>query len=175
MRKKFSHSKEDEYYTPLYAVDIIVPYIKENTTIWCPFDTSESQYVKKFQSLGHIVHYTHIDNGYDFLTYNPDFNFDVIISNPPFSIKNEILEKCINYERPFCLLLPMTMFNSITSVNIFSRFDVQFLMMDKRISFNGERPNFTCWYVCRNFLNKQVEIYLFDENPIKLYYNRKNL
>ena len=157
MRKRFSHSKQDEYYTPVYGVDIIKPYVKIGEVIWCPFDTKDSNYVKEL-SKTNIVHYTHIDEGKDFLDYIPDFDFDVIISNPPFSIKNEILEKCYSYNKPFCLLLPFTMFNSITSVGIIKD-DIQFIIMDRRISFNGSRPNFTCWYVCRDFLPQQIIIY----------------
>lgn len=174
MREKFSHSTEDEYYTPIYAVDIIVKYLKKDMVIWCPFDTSESNYVKRFIELGYKVHYTHIDNGDDFLNYKPYFKFDVIISNPPFSIKNEVLNKCYEYDKPFCLLLPMTMFNSIKTVNIINKYnDVQFIIMDRRISFNGQRPNFTCWYVCRDFLDRSIITYIFKNDPIKLY-NKEN-
>lgn len=173
MRTKFSHSTQDEYYTPLYAVEIIVPYLKKKSIIWCPFDTKKSNYVKKFIELGHTVHYTHINNGEDFLTYIPDFNFDCIITNPAFSIKNETILKCLTYNKPFALLLPMTMLNSIETINIFNKFDVQFIIMDKRVSFNGNRPNFTCWYVCNNFLPKNIMIHLFNQDPRDLYKNEK--
>jgi hypothetical protein len=170
MRKNFSHSTEDEYYTPYYAVDIIVPYLKEGMVIWCPFDTEESKYVKRFIELGYKVYYTHIKYEQDFLTYEPKFEFDIIITNPAFSIKNEVLNKCYEYNKPFCLLLPMTMFNSITTVNIINKFgDIQFIIMDRRISFNGSRPNFTCWYVCRKFLPKDIITYKFDGDTIKKY------
>lgn len=41
-----SFSRNDEYYTPAYAVRPILNYLKPGTVIWCPFDTGESQYVK---------------------------------------------------------------------------------------------------------------------------------
>lgn len=169
MRKVFSHSNEDEYMTPQYAVDIIKPYIKSGI-VWCPFDKSDSKYVETFNGI-----YTHIDNGQDFLTYKPDFEFDYIISNPPFSIKNEVIKKCLEYNKPFVLLLPFTMFNSIASIRLLNTFNVQFLMMDRRISFNGERPNFTCWYVCKDILPKDNMIYIFEENPMELYKKEKEL
>ena len=34
-------SNNDEYYTPLYAIEPICEYIKPNSTIWCPFDIEE--------------------------------------------------------------------------------------------------------------------------------------
>lgn len=167
MRTRFSHSSQDEYYTPKYVVDIIIPYVKKTDVIWCPFDKESSEFVKQL-SKTNKVYYTHIDNGEDFLTYEPDFEYDIIISNPPFSIKNEILKKCYLLNKPFCLLLPFTMFNSISSVSILDD-DIQFIIMDRRITYDGSRPNFTSWFVCRNFLPSQNIIYRFKENPLKLF------
>lgn len=39
-------SKNDNFYTPAYAVIPILKYIKPNSKVWCPFDTKESNYVK---------------------------------------------------------------------------------------------------------------------------------
>ena len=59
---KIANSKNDEFYTPLYAIKPITKYLKKNSTIWCPFDTEDSLYVKYFKSLGHEVIHTHINN-----------------------------------------------------------------------------------------------------------------
>ena len=32
----------DEWYTPKSAVEMILPYIKKQKTIWCPFDKPHS-------------------------------------------------------------------------------------------------------------------------------------
>lgn len=42
----------------------------------------------------------------DFLS-STDFDYDFIITNPPFSLKKEFLLKCIDIGKPFALLLPM--------------------------------------------------------------------
>ena len=60
-------NNNDEYYTPLYAVTILDKYIQPNSTIWCPFDTDDSEFVKHFKEIGHKVINTHIFNGEDFL------------------------------------------------------------------------------------------------------------
>lgn len=169
MRKKFSTSKNDEYYTPEYGVRILEPYLKKEwKTIWCPFDKEWSNYVKVFKQLGYNVIYTHIDNGQDFLNYEPDFDFDVIISNPPFSIKNDILKKCYEYNKPFCLLLPYTMFFAKSSIQTVKD-NIQFLMLDDRISFNGKRANFSSWYIGNKFFDKDINVYIFQESPTKLW------
>lgn len=63
---KVAGSQNDEFYTPLYAVEPIFKCVKPNSRIWCPFDTEDSYYVKYAQSLGHKVVHTHLDDGKDF-------------------------------------------------------------------------------------------------------------
>lgn len=174
MRKKFSTQKNDIYYTPIYGVNILKPYMKrEWKTIWCPFDTKSSKYVQVFKEMGYDVKYTHIDYDQDFLTYEPNFNFDVIISNPPFSIKNEIIKKCRQYGKPYCLLLPQSMFFAKSSIQMLSK-DLQLLIIDDRISFNGTRANFNSWYIGGNkFFEKDINFYIFNESPLKLYQQEK--
>ena len=43
-----ANSGNDEFYTPDYAIDPIMKYIPEGSRIWCPFDTAESLFVKRF-------------------------------------------------------------------------------------------------------------------------------
>lgn len=39
-------NKNDEWYTPKYAVEPLLEFIGEGRTIWAPFDTDESEFVK---------------------------------------------------------------------------------------------------------------------------------
>lgn len=41
-----ANSGNDEFYTPEYAITPLLKYIKANSTIWCPFDTERSLFVK---------------------------------------------------------------------------------------------------------------------------------
>lgn len=86
-------NKNDEYYTPGYAIKPILKYINSNSVIWCPFDTEESLYVKLFERSGHKVVYTHIKNGNDFFSTEPPDGCNYIISNPPYSVKGEVLQR----------------------------------------------------------------------------------
>ena len=101
----------DEYYTPREAVKPIIKYIdhgnKPQYTIWCPFDTAESEYVKCIQEAGHKVIFSHIDNGQNFFEYEPSEHYDYIISNPPFSIKDDILRRLTELGKPYAILLPL--------------------------------------------------------------------
>lgn len=62
-------SKSDEYYTPRYAVEIILPYIEKFNHIWCPFDKEHSEFVKALQERGKKVTFGHIETGQDFFSY----------------------------------------------------------------------------------------------------------
>ena len=160
----------DEYYTPDYIVNVLIPYLKKKNLnkIWCPCDKETSEYVLQLEKNGFIVYHTHIDDGQDFLTYKPDFEFDAIVTNPPFSIKNKIIEKCISYDKPWALLLSATCIQSASLIRLLSQQDIKFIMFDKRISYDGERPPFPSWYFTHNILDNN-EYYIYKEDPNDLY------
>ena len=75
-------SGNDEFYTPLYAVKPIFKYVKENSTIWCPFDTEESWFVKYGKYLGHNIIHSHLSEGKDFFSTQKNvfyFNISIIL------------------------------------------------------------------------------------------------
>ena len=123
----------DEVYTPEYAVKPLIKYIKPNSTIWCPFDKGFSKFVVLFQEAGFNVIYTHIDDGKNFFYYEPDEPYDIIISNPPFSCKDDVLKRLYELDKPYAILLP------IPSLQGQKRFpymkDIQYLGFDKRINY----------------------------------------
>jgi len=45
---KVANSGNDEFYTPEYAITPIMKYIPQGSKIWCPFDTTDSHFVKMF-------------------------------------------------------------------------------------------------------------------------------
>lgn len=47
-----ANSGNDEFYTPIYAIEPILKYLKPNAKIWCPFDTDESLFVRAFKEGG---------------------------------------------------------------------------------------------------------------------------
>lgn len=160
----------DEYYTPDYIVELLVPYLKKKNfkTIWCPCDKEESEFVKVLRNNGFEVKYTHIELGQDFLSYEPDFEFDAIVTNPPFSIKNKIIERCIKYNKPWALLLSATCIQSASLIKLLSKQQIEFIMFDRRIAYNGEWPPFPSWYFTHGILDRN-EYYIYKEKPEDLY------
>lgn len=169
MRQKFSTQKNDEYYTPKYAILPIIEYCKKYKTIWCPCDKEWSNFVILLKEQGCNVIHTHIDDGFDFLKYQPDFEYDAIITNPPFSIKNDIIKRCNELNKPWCLLLPFSIMSAKSTIKTLSECDTQFFLFDDRITYDGSRPNFTSCYIANRFFEKDVNYYIFRESPLKLY------
>lgn len=167
----------DEVFTPEYAVAPLVKYLKvyqsklwkEKLVIWCPFDTEESNYVKLFRANGFVVIATHIDNGQNFFYYEPD-EYDVIISNPPFSIKDDIIKRLSELNKPYAMLLP------VPSLQGQKRFpymkDCQALIFDKRINYFKDMEtkeiqkgvSFGSFYLCRGILPNDL---IFEELEVK--------
>ncbi|MFV0470907.1 MAG: hypothetical protein ACK5L7_02565 [Paludibacteraceae bacterium] len=155
----------DEKYTPAYAVMPLLKYVSPSLTVWCPFDTEESEFVKRLTDNGNKVIYSHISRGQDFYTYQPSEKWDIIISNPPFSNKRKIVERCLSFNKPFAVLLPLTWLNDTAPNQLFYQKEFELLLFDKRIHFNNERKiNFACGYFCHQFLPRHI---IFDKlSPI---------
>ena len=101
----------DEVFTPEYAVRPLLKYIalyaqKHNfnqnnpLTIWCPFDLQQSKYVEILSAIPNVkVIYTHIDTGENFFYYEPEEDYDIIISNPGIDRIAPIMDKIVAYDK----------------------------------------------------------------------------
>ena len=104
---QYKFNKNDEYYTPSYAVHPVHPIIKNikpNSIIWCPFDKEDSQFVRELKQQGFNVIYGHIETGQDFFEVEVP-KCDYIISNPPYSLKGDIFKRLYEIGKPFAMLI----------------------------------------------------------------------
>ena len=104
IRNILGHQKSnDEFYTSKETVEKLLKILKlpKNVVIWCPFDKPESEFVRQFSKTYDVIA-SHIDNGQDFYKYCPKRKWDLIISNPPFSKKRILIERCMKLKKPFC-------------------------------------------------------------------------
>ena len=131
---QYSNGGNDECYTPLNAVKVIIPYLPLGVVIWCPFDTKDSEFVKEL-SKTHKVIFSHIKDGKDFYKYEPEEKWDIIVSNPPFTKKAKIFERCLSFNKPFALIMTNTWLNDTAPKKLFKEKELQLLMIDKRIRF----------------------------------------
>lgn len=164
---KVAGSGNDEFYTPGYAVYPIVKYIGPKSTIWCPFDTEDSNFVKILRNEGHDVIATHLNDGGDF--FETEINCDYVISNPPYSKKGEVIRRLFELGKPFAMLVGVVgLFESRKRFEMFRDNDFEILYLNKRVSYFkdfGEQkpslnPPFSSVYLCSGVLPKQI---MFEE------------
>ena len=162
----YTNGGGDEQYTPYYAVECLLPYIQhwKNKIIWCPFDKEDSEFVKVLRENGFTITYSHISNGQDFFTYEPE-HWDVILSNPPYHNKRAFIERADSFGKPWALLLPVNIISDSVLNDIFGDMsELTMLVPNKRTRFfnalkptaNNSQPTFKACYIGRNFFTKQL-------------------
>ena len=167
-------SQNDEFYTPKYSIQPILEFIKPESTIWCPFDTKDSLFVKTFKENGFNVIHSHIFDGIDF--FNCEIpQCDYIISNPPYSIKYEVFNRLFQIDKPFAMLVGIVgLFESQKRFNLFKNNKFEILYMNKRISYfkdyNDEKPSlnppFSSVYLTHNMLPNDICFKEINKNII---------
>lgn len=144
-------TNHNDYMTPKNAWENIKHIIPKDKMIWECFygDGSSGKYL---QELGFNV----IHKDIDFFKNNEG---DILISNPPYSIKKEIFTRLKELDKPFIMICPSSMINTQYIRNLFSNSSLQIIIPRKRIQFikleNGKIPdnykskcNFDCFYYC---------------------------
>ena len=156
----YSCGKNDECYTPAYGVEPILEFIPKGKIIWCPFDTEKSEFVRQISKINPVI-YSHLDDGKDFFEWEPD-NWDILISNPPFTNKRKFFERALSFNKPFALIMTNTWLNDSAPKQFFKDKNLQLLMFDKRMRFvspdgrDNKKITFSSSYYCWNFLPKQI-------------------
>ncbi len=159
-----SFNKKDEYYTPAIMVYPIIEYLKPGSTIWCPFDTERSEFVRVFTEAGFRVIYSHLWQGQDFFEYEPSEHYDYIISNPPFTKKLDVLRRLYTLNKPFAMILGLPILNYHEIGEFFLDKNLELLIFDKKVSFDGKTSSFNCSYFCNGILPKGIVFYHLPHN-----------
>lgn len=102
---KVKRSGTDFYPTPREVTETLLRHLAlpKSTVIWEPA-CGEMDMVSAMQSAGYSVVASDISHGQDFLT-EPLPDCDWIITNPPFSISDKFIKRCVEHGKPFALLL----------------------------------------------------------------------
>lgn len=165
---KSGRTKEsDECLTPRYVVEPIIKYLKYKNfkKIWCPFDLEHSLYVRMLKKNGFDVIHTHILSGGNFFEIDEtSFDFDCIVSNPPFTLKDEILKRLYEIGKPFAILLPIQSLQSEKRTELFIKNGLELLSFNRRACFytNNELDevkfgnHFASAYFCKYVLPKDL-------------------
>lgn len=154
----------DEWFTPKTAILSIINFLPIGKIIWCPFDTEESNFVKVLRENGFVVEHSHIQNkDEDFFNYEP-FEWDIIVSNPPYSIRNDILKRAFAFGKPFALLMNTNgLFDSQIRYDLFSQNDFSLFYLKGRVNYMKEygkveksSPPFQSAYICNKLFNEKI-------------------
>jgi hypothetical protein len=156
---KYGGYKIDDYMTPKIAWEYIKDNIPNNKVIWEPFYGDGSS-GKNLKELGFNV----IHEKEDFFNNNKG---DIIITNPPFSMADKVLERLKEINKPFIIILPVSKISTKYFKTYFKN-EIQIMIPPKRIHFkklvNGQIPNnwgnacnFECFYYCYKMnLNRDI-------------------
>ena len=136
---------DDDYMTPKIAWDNIKHIIPKDKVIWESFygDGDSGKYLKELEF--NVIH-----QEIDFFTSDVG---EVIVSNPPFSKKKEVFTRLKELGKPFIMICPSSMINTLYINKLFRDERLQIIIPRRRIQFvkNGEnlgRCNFDCFYYC---------------------------
>jgi hypothetical protein len=152
IKAKIDYSKNgpnDEYYTPFEAVEMIIPFIpQEVRTIWECTALEGSRIVEVLRANGYNVIATHIKDGFDFFEYEPE-DYDMTITNPPYSLKDIFLQRAFELKKPFMFLLPTTTLEGLKRGKMFREHRIQLLVPNRRFSFTEKKSGawfHTSWF-----------------------------
>ncbi|MCO7728794.1 hypothetical protein NJB93_19630 [Brucella intermedia] len=117
----------DFYATPWEATQALLNFFNiTGCTVWEPA-CGDGDMAKIIRSNGNIVIATELrDTGYglpgvDFLTCSVPENVDWIITNPPFNLSVEFIERCLEHGKKFALLLKSQYWHSKKRLSLFEK------------------------------------------------------
>jgi hypothetical protein len=107
------------------------------------------------------VHHSHLTVGTfqkDFFDYtHKEFGeFDLIISNPPFSKKLKVFERLYEAKRPFAMLCNLMCLNYHEVGSFFITRPLELIIPNKRVSFDGNPSSFNTAWFCTDFLENEL-------------------
>ena len=125
--------KYDEIYTPEYAIKPLLEYIPKGITIWECCDFGKSKITEVLKKHGcNVISTGKNENFFEFI---PNNDFDMIITNPPYSLKDDFIKRCYEWDKPFCLLLPITALEGKNRGKMFREKGIEVLVLDGRVQF----------------------------------------
>lgn len=158
--KNMRTKSSDEFQTPEIAIHCLLPYLKSDWYIWeCAWrDGSLARHLTNFGFK--VVGGKHLDFLKTKYAIMPEPT--VIVTNPPYSLKDEFIRHCYEIGLPFALLLPLSALGGKRRNYLYREFGINLIIPNKRINFvtpSGKCYAYDAVYVSSIFdINKYVEI-----------------
>jgi hypothetical protein len=128
--KLMMNGHTDEIYTPEYALEPLLPYLKKKWLIW------ENAWGK-----GHLAKHLK-KKGFKVSSKEGD----IIVTNPPYSKKEEFLEKAYKSGKPFAYLMPLTALEGIKRGELYKKYGIQLIIPNRRIDFIMPNKQGSSWF-----------------------------
>ena len=140
----------DEVWTPPEALEVLIHYLPQDKILW---DCAPGSGVL----ISHLV-----AGGYPVVTWNGDFLtdeppiYDIIVTNPPFSLANKFLKRANELEKPWCMLLPITKLGALRCREQLT--NVEIIFPSRRIDFTGKKAPwfYSAWYTMNLEIGTQL-------------------
>ena len=134
---KSKYLKRDDFDTPNEAFELLIKNMRAiPSKIWMPFynEGSAKMKMRKILSLNkNMAEVIHVNK--DFFSYKPK-SYDVIIDNPPFSIKESVLRRAKELGA-FALLLPFGTIDRTYFKELFHNTKFQVIIPNRRYEYIG--------------------------------------
>lgn len=140
----------DDFQTPPIALAPLLPYLKKDWHIW---ECAVGKGNLSIALMNEGFKVTSSDKEKNFLAWSPP-KFDCIITNPPYSLKENFLERCYQLRKPFALLMPLTALEGKKRQVLYKKYGVEIIFFNKRINFETPSGNGTgSWFATAWFTN----------------------
>jgi hypothetical protein len=129
----------DEWYTTQDVVDIAIKLLdpEPNSLVLCPFDSEHSLFVKTLEAMEHTVIY-----GIDDFIEGQFRLCDYIITNPPFSMKDKVIQKVYEYGVKSVLVMPLDALGGVKRHSMYKEYGYPSVYIpSRRISYIGAEEN----------------------------------
>lgn len=132
--------ERDRCQTPDYAVAPLLPYLPKDAVIWeCA--AGEGLLANTLVNAGHTVVTSDILTGENFFAYAPK-RWDIIVTNPPYSIKQRWIRRCYQLGKPWALLIPINTL-CLEIGEEFKNYGLEIICMRPRVNFKMPRKGWS--------------------------------
>jgi hypothetical protein len=156
--KLLMNGHTDEIYTPDYAINPLLPYLKKDWIIW------ESAW-----GTGKLA--SHFKNQGFNVKKDPDnLDYNIEITNPPYSKKELFLEEAYHRGKPFAFLMPLTALEGIKRGDLYRKHGIQLIIPNRRINFIMPNKQGSSWFQVAWFcwrLNLPKDLMFVELNKLK--------
>lgn len=122
------------FQSPPEALIPISPYLPKDKVIWeCA--CGKGNLSRRLEELDYTVIASDILTGSDYLTWQPPMDWDIAVTNPPYTIKDKFLTRAYLLGKPFAFLLPITALEGKKRQALYRNYGLELVLFDKRINF----------------------------------------